>query len=186
MARVTGIVVCAALILAAGTALASTGGDRIGGARLLPDAQLRLSMLDGLLPRDAGVGQETPGAAADDHKKSYAAAIPLSIVGFGAGHFYVGAPWRGLKYLVYDVVGAALDIVIYIYSNNQQYDMSYTLIVMGIVFAGSRVFEVIDVAQTVNAYNKGFDVSESKRELAPPSLRNVAAATPGMKTLFTF
>jgi hypothetical protein len=182
MPRLTGLLICAALMLAAGAAFASTGAGSMPSARLATDTGLRVALLEGL----PGYGQPEPApapAAAEGHKKSYGVAIPLAIVGFGAGHFYAGATWRGLKYLAYDVIGAALDVVIYIYSS---YDMNYTLIVMGIVFAGSRVFEVIDVAQTVNMYNKGFDVSESSRELVPPSLRHVAAASPGMKPLFTF
>ena len=188
MARVTEFVVCAVVILAAGTAFASTGGDRLTGMRLLPDAQLRLSMLGDLLP--AGVGQSAvPG---EDTKKSYAVAIPMAfLLGFGSGHFYVGATWRGLRYLAYDLVAIGLDVAILLLARNYDYDMTYTWVVMGIVFGGNRIFQTIDAAQTVNAHNKGMDVSESNRMLVPPaqqavSLNDGGMAPARMKTVYTF
>lgn len=186
MPRVTGFVICAALFLLAGAVSASTGADLATSARLLPDSQLRVAMLEGL----PGVGQQSAPApaATDDHKKSYGAVIPMSfLLGFGSGHFYTGATWRGLKYLAYDLVAIGLDIAILLLSQNQRYDMTYTWVVMGIVFGGNRIFQTIDAAQTVNAYNKGLDVSASQMLPAPGSLRHVASTSrAGMRTVFTF
>ncbi|MBI5526360.1 MAG: hypothetical protein HY897_08490 [Deltaproteobacteria bacterium] len=196
MAIVTRVGLFSAVLLAVcgGTALASTDGasDRLSSARLLPDAKLRLAAIPDLVPASLLLGEQPAhGGDQEFQKKSYGVVIPLAFfAGFGSGHFYAGATWRGLKYLAYDLVALALDTAIIIFAYSQNYDTLYTWVIAGVVFGGNRIFQTIDAAQTVNAYNKGLDVSESR--LGLPPLQAMTSPNDGgmprgrMNTVYTF
>jgi len=189
-----GLLSAVLLAVLCGTAFASAdrAADRLSSARLLPDSELQLAAVPGLLPAGVLLGEEPAhGGDQEFQKKSYGVVIPLSfLVGFGSGHFYAGATWRGLKYLAYDLVALALDTAIIIFAYSQEYNTLYTWVIAGVVFGGNRIFQTIDAAQTVNAYNKGLDVSESR--LGLPPLQAMSSPNDGgmprgrMKTVFTF
>ncbi|MFA5089342.1 MAG: hypothetical protein WC552_09960 [Candidatus Omnitrophota bacterium] len=104
-------------------------------------------------------------------KKSYGIALPLAfIVGFGTGHFYVGAMWRGLRYLAYDLVAIAVDTAIILLVNSYSGSTMYAWIIAGIIFAGARIYQTVDCGKTVYDNNKGFDVRDSMNLPVSPSL----------------
>jgi len=104
-------------------------------------------------------------------KKSYAIALPLAfIVGFGSGHFYVGAMWRGLRYLAYDLVAIAVDTAIILLVNSYSGSTMYAWIIAGIIFAGNRIYQTVDCGKTVYDNNKGFDVRDSMNLPVSPSI----------------
>ena len=195
MPRLVPIVVAVFAVLTASGAAAST---------LSPLSPTRVSLIpDGVLKIDlAMLGQAAapvPAPAAVDPErpaKSWALALPLAFfVGFGTGHFYIGANWRGLRYLAYDLVAIAIDttLLLLAYYYTDYFNITATWIVAGVIMAGNRIFQTVDCGFTLRDYNKGFDVKDSHLLPAGRSEADVAMNVNDggmprgrMKTVFSF
>ncbi|MFA6033582.1 MAG: hypothetical protein WC889_11840 [Myxococcota bacterium] len=193
------VAVAAAFVTLAASGAAASTLSPLSPARvsLIPDGALKINLADLAMLGDAAAPLPAPPAVDPARpSKSWALALPMAfILGFGSGHFYIGANWRGLRYLAYDLVAIAIDtaLLLLAYYYTDYFNITATWIVAGVIMAGNRIFQTVDCGFTLRDYNKGFDVKDSHLLPAGRSEADVAmnindGGMPRgrMKTVFSF
>jgi hypothetical protein len=182
----------AAFIVAAESAAQADLSGSTHRTSLLPEGKLHLASIGGIWGDGSAPVQEAQEP--ELKPKSYAIAVPLAlIIGFGSGHFYAGATWRGFRYLAYDLIAIALDAVmmVLVYKYADPNTVVYYWILAGAIFGGERIYQMVDCIKTVADYNKGFDIRDAIR--APRSPSDLASnpndggmPSMHMRTIYTF
>lgn len=115
--------------------------------------------------------------SAQEAKKSELPAYLLTaFIGYGAGHFYLGAD-NAINFVLLDALGLAVEIggAIYMYSSSADlyleglYTGTIVMYVGVAIIAAARIYEIIDIIMTVEKMKADGKIARLEPKITPTS-----------------